>query len=200
MKKHFPALLLTALLFAAGAYAAGDIVFVDAQEAFKRFYKTQLAQDQIRQQADDIKLEREAMEVELKELKEEVEVLRTDSRDETLSEEIRRGKRDQLEEKLVELQKNEQEMIEYEKLRIEQLEQQNTRMTKKLFDEIHEAIILYSKEKGFAGVIDRSAQSRAGMQVLLFADPKKDITVEVLTLLNEGHEQIQIQESTTNAE
>jgi Skp family chaperone for outer membrane proteins len=200
MKKHFPTLLLTALLFAAGAYAAGDIVFVDAQEAFKRFYKTQLAQDQIRQQADDIKLEREAMEVELKELKEEVEVLRTDSRDETLSEEIRRGKRDQLEEKLVELQKNEQEMIEYEKLRIEQLEQQNTRMTKKLFDEIHEAIILYSKEKGFAGVIDRSAQSRAGMQVLLFADPKKDITVEVLTLLNEGHEQIQIQESTTNAE
>jgi Skp family chaperone for outer membrane proteins len=200
MKKHFPTLLLTALLFAAGAYAAGDIVFVDAQEAFKRFYKTQLAQDQIRQQADDIKLEREAMEVELKELKEEVEVLRTDSRDETLSEEIRRGKRDQLEEKLVELQKNEQEMIEYEKLRIEQLEQQNTRMTKKLFDEIHEAIILYSKEKGFAGVIDRSAQSRAGMQVLLFADPKKDITVEVLTLLNEGHEQIQIQESSTNAE
>jgi len=200
MKKHFPTLLLTALLFAAGAYAAGDIVFVDAQEVFKRFYKTQLAQDQIRQQADDIKLEREAMEVELKELKEEVEVLRTDSRDETLSEEIRRGKRDQLEEKLVELQKNEQEMIEYEKLRIEQLEQQNTRMTKKLFDEIHEAIILYAKEKGFAGVIDRSAQSRAGMQVLLFADPKKDITVEVLTLLNEGHEQIQSQESSTNVE
>jgi Skp family chaperone for outer membrane proteins len=200
MKKHFPTLLLTALLFAAGAYAAGDIVFVDAQEAFKRFYKTQLAQDQIRQQADDIKLEREAMEVELKELKEEVEALRSDSRDETLSEAIRRGKRDQLEEKLVELQKNEQEMIEYEKLRIEQLEQQNTRMTKKLFDEIHEAIILYSKEKGFAGVIDRSAQSRAGMQVLLFADPKKDITVEVLTLLNEGHEQIQIQESSTNVE
>jgi Skp family chaperone for outer membrane proteins len=100
----------------------------------------------------------------------------------------------------VELQKNEQEMSEYEKLRIEQLEQQNTRMTKKLFDEIHETIILYSKEKGFAGVIDRSAQSRAGMQVLLFADPKKDITVEVLTLLNEGHEQIQSQESSTNVE
>lgn len=210
MKKHFPTLLLSAVLIVAGSYAVDEytpgtyttdkIVFVDAQEVFKRFYKTQLAQDQIRQQADDIKLEREAMEVELKALKEEVEVLRTDSRDETLSEEIRRGKRDQLEEKLVELQKNEQEMIDYEKLRIEQLEQQNARMTKKLFDEIHEAIILYSKEKGFSGVLDRSAQSRAGMQMVLFASPKEDITIDVLTVLNEGHEETQTEAPSINVE
>ncbi|RKX38474.1 MAG: hypothetical protein DRP64_15645, partial [Verrucomicrobia bacterium] len=89
MKKHFPTLLLAAVLFAGGAYAAGDVVFIDLQEVFKRFYKTQLAQDQIRQQADDIKLEREVMEAEVKELKDEVEVLRVDSRDETLSEETR---------------------------------------------------------------------------------------------------------------
>ncbi len=114
MKKHFPALLLTIVLFAVGAYAAGDIVFIDAQEVFRRFYKTQLAQNQIRQQAGDIKLEREAMEAELTALKEEVEVLRTDSRDENLSKDIRQGKRDKLEEKLVELHKNEQEMTEYE--------------------------------------------------------------------------------------
>ncbi len=188
MKKHFPALLLASLLFSAGAHAADDIVFVDAQEVFKGFYKTHLAQDQIRQQAGDIKLERETMETELKELKEEVEVLRADSRDETLSEDIRENKRAELEEKLVELQKNEQEMIEHEKLRIQQLEQQNIRMTKKLFDEIHEAIVVYSKEKDFTGVINRSAQSRSGTQVVLFSNPKKDITVDILAVLNEGHE------------
>jgi Skp family chaperone for outer membrane proteins len=64
-------------------------------------------------------------------------------------------------------------------------------MTKKLFDEIHEAIILYSREQGYAGVIDRSAVSRTGMQVVLYADPKEDITVEVVMVLNEGHEQPQ---------
>ena len=191
MKKHFQTLLLFVLLAAAGAYAAGDIVFVDAQEVFKQFYKTQLAESQIQQQADDIKLEREAMELEVKTMKEEIEVLRADSRDETLSEELRRAKRDQLEEKLVELQKNEQEMIEFEKLRIDQLEKQNQRMTKRLFDEIHEAIILYSKEQGYAGVIDRSALSRSGMQVILYADPREDITVDVLMVLNEGQEQPQ---------
>ena len=188
MKKYFPTLLLAVTLLAGGVHAAGEIVFIDVQEVFKHFYKTQLAQDQIRQQADDIKLEREEMDAEMKEMKEAVEVLRTDSRDETLSEDLRENKRNQLEEKLVELQKNEQEMIDFEKLRMQQLEQQNTRMSRKLFDEIHEQIIIYSKEKGFSGVIDRSAQSRAGMQMVLYATPKMDITADILAVLNEGRE------------
>lgn len=188
MNKHFSATLLAALFITAGAFAAGDIVFIDAEEVFKQFYKTQLAQDQIRQQADDIKLEREAMEVELNALKEEVEVLRTDARDATLSLEIRQSKRDKLEEKLVELQKNEKEMVEYEQLRIKQLEQQNARMTRKLFDEIHEAVILFAKESGYAGVIDRSAQSRNGLQIVLYANPKEDITEQMIAVLNEGHQ------------
>jgi len=195
MKKFIPALLFAVVLFSGNARAASDIVFVDLQEVFKRFYKTQLAQDQIRQQADDIKLERETMEADIKEMKEELEVLRTDSRDETLSEEIRESKRNQLEEKLVELQRKELEMNEFEKLRMQQLEQQNKRMSIKLFDEIHEVIIIYSKEKGFTGVIDRSAQSRAGMQVVLFASPKEDITAQVLAVLNEGREDTVIEKS-----
>ena len=188
MKKYFLPILLAAVLLTGGVHAANEIVFIDIQEVFKHFYKTQLAQDQIRQQADDIKLEREEMEGEMKEMKEEVEVLRTDSRDETLSEELRENKRNQLEEKLVELQKSEQEMIDFEKLRMQQLEQQNTRMSRKLFDEIHDQVILYSKEKGFASVIDRSAQSRAGMQMVLFASSKVDITADILAVLNEGRE------------
>ena len=188
MKKYFLPILLAAVLLTGGVHAANEIVFIDIQEVFKHFYKTQLAQDQIRQQADDIKLEREEMEGEMKEMKEEVEVLRTDSRDEALSEELRENKRNQLEEKLVELQKSEQEMIDFEKLRMQQLEQQNTRMSRKLFDEIHDQVILYSKEKGFASVIDRSAQSRAGMQMVLFASSKVDITADILAVLNEGRE------------
>lgn len=197
MKKHFPLFLLVFALVAGGAYAAGELVFVDAQEVFKRFYKTELAQDQIRQQADDIKLEREAMEVEVKELKEEIETLRADSRDETLGEEVRQGKRDKLEERLVELQQKEQEMAEYEKLRIQQLEQQNSRMTKKLFDEIHEAVTIHAREKDYAGVIDRSAQSRTGLNLVLFSNPKRDITTDILAMLNEGHEKPMVEEEPT---
>jgi Skp family chaperone for outer membrane proteins len=200
MTKHFSVILLVALFSTAGTFAAGSIVFIDAQEVFKQFYKTQLAQDQIRQQADDIKLERAAMEVDLNLLKEEVEVLRTDARDSTLSLEIRQSKRDKLEEKLVELQTNEQEMLEYEKLRVTQLEQQNTRMTRKLFDEIHEAVILFSKEKGYAGVIDRSAQGRNGLELVLYTNPREDITEQMIAILNEGSPVTKTQEPVTEEE
>jgi len=195
MKKVFATLVFSATLLAGSAHAAGDIVFVDLQEVFKRFYKTQLAQDQIRQQAADIKLERATMEEEIKGLKEEVEVFRADSRDETLSEEVREAKRNQLEEKLVELQKKERDVNDFEKLRTQQLEQQNKRMSLKLFDEIHEVIVNYSKEKGFAAVIDRSAQSRAGMQMVLYASIQMDITADVLAVLNEGREETQMEKA-----
>ncbi len=194
MKKSLIALVITAFMMLGTARAADEIAFVDLQEVFKQFYKTQLAQDQIRQQADDIKMERQEIEEEVGVMKEEIEVLRTDSRDETLSEEVRDNKRNQLEEKLVGLQKKEQDMIDFEKLRMEQMEQQNTRMTKKLFDEIHEVIIQYAKAQGFAAVVDRSAQSRIGTDAILYTSPKVDVTADVLAVLKEGRESTKVEE------
>lgn len=186
--KYLSALLFALVLVAGPICASGEIAFVDLQEVFKRFYKTKLAEDQIRQQADDIKMEREEIEEEVKVMTEEIEVLRADSRDTTLSDEVRANKRDQLEAKLVTLQKKESEAGEFEKLRREQIEQQNTRMTKKLFDEIHEVVIIHAKAEGYSAVIDRSAQSRIGTDNVLYVSPKVDITADVLVVLNEGRE------------
>lgn len=188
MKKMLTALFLTAFLMAGTVRAEEEIAFIDLQEVFKQFYKTQLAQDQIRQQADDIKMEREEIEAEVKVMKEEIEVLRADSRDTTLGEEVRENKRNQLEEKLVDLQKKEQDMIDFEKIRMQQIEQQNTRMTQKLFDEIHEVVIAHAKAKGYSAVLDRSAKSRINTDIILYTSPKMDITADVLAVLNEGRE------------
>jgi len=193
MKRFFP-ILMAAALAAGTVRAADEIVFIDLQEVFKQFYKTQLAQDQIRQQIDDIKMERDEIEKEVSVLKKEIEDLRTDSRDETLSEEIRANKRDLLEEKLVALQKKETEMADFEKLRMQQIDQQNQRMTKKLFDEIHEAVINHAKSKSYAAVVDRSAQSRIGTDLVLYTSPKVDITANVLAVLNEGREKTLVEQ------
>ena len=188
MSKLFPTLIAAAVLAAGSACAADEIVFIDLQEVFKRFYKTQLAQDQISQQTEDIKLERELMEDEVAVMKEAIEGLRADSRDRGLSEEVRDNKRNQLEEKLVALQKKEQEMDDFEKLRKDQIEQQNSRMSRKLFDEIHETIINFSKAEGYRSVVDRSALSRNGLQTVLYVRPRADITGNILAILNEGRE------------
>ena len=194
MKKSFLSLLVGAFVMAGTVQAEDRIAFVDVQEVFKGFYKTQLAQDQIRQQADDIKMEREEMEEEVLALKEEVEVLRADARDEILSAEVRASKRDLLEEKLVLVQAKEREMAEFNKLRREQLEKQNMRMTRTLFDEIHEAVILYAKAEGFTSVIDLSAKSKMGIQIVLFAKVDVDITADMLAVLNEDREGFMIDE------
>ena len=195
MKRVFPLLLMVAFLQVGIVQAKDRIAFVDVQEVFNGFYKKQLAQDQIRQQADDIKMEREEMEEGIGVLKEEIEALRVDARDETLSAEVRSSKRDLLEEKLVDLMAKEREMAEFEKLRMEQLEKQNARMTRTLFDEIHEAVILYAKAQGYASVIDRSAQSRLGIDVVLFTKSDVDITADVLAVLNEDREGFMTDES-----
>ena len=184
--KRFFASMAGAVLLAGIASAADEIAFVDMEEVFKRFYKTHLAQDQMRQQADDIKAERERVEEDVTAMKEKIEELRADSRDEALSEEVRRNKRNQLEAKLVELQKAEQDLVEFEQLRKKQMEQQNARMTRKLYDEIRDAVVVYAKAQGFSAVLDRSSQSRLGTQTVLFVAPKVDVTAQVLAVLNEG--------------
>jgi Skp family chaperone for outer membrane proteins len=200
MKKLLFPLIMVACLVAGGARAAGDMVFIDLQEVFKRFYKTELARDQIQQQESDIKLERETMESEITGMKEEIEVLRADSRDDTLSDEVRASKRDLLEEKLVELQTRDQEIIDYARLRKQQLEQQNARMSLKLFDEIQSVINDHGKEMGYAAILDRSAQSRSGTQAVLYVDTARDITSELLAVLNEGHEKSAVKEFSPDME
>lgn len=194
--KRLGSVLLVFLFLALGtAQAANEIAYIDIQEVFKRFYKTRLANDQIRQHQQDITLEREIMEDEIKVIKDDIEQLRSDSRDASLSDLARESKRNMLEEKLVDLQKKESEMFEFEQLRKEQIQQQNKRMSTKLIDEIQEAVRVYAKEKDYAGVIDRSALGAKGLLVVLYASPKLDITAEVLAVLNEGREELLEEES-----
>ena len=200
MKKVFSLLVLAVVCMAGTGRAADEVVFIDLQEVFRQFYKTQLAQDQMRQQADDIKMERDTIGKELEAMKADVDKLRADARDEALSEEVRENKRNQLEEKLVEMQQKEQDLADFEKLRTEQLDQQNTRQTKKLFDEIQDVIIKYSKVQGYVTVIDRSAKSRVGTSVFVYTNPKYDITAEVLAVLNEGREVRPVDEAAETVE
>lgn len=188
MKKYIG--IVAVVLVSHVGWSESQIAFVDMQDLFTRFYKTQLAQDQIRQQADEMKLEQDIMKNNIEEIRTEIEQLRADSRDAILSAEVRSNKRVLLEEKLIKMQGLEQEMNEYEKLRKQQIDEQNTRMTKKLFDEIQDQIVMYSKEEGFDAVIDRTAQSRIGINVIAYVDSSADITELVLKNLNEGYEQV----------
>ena len=188
MKKLFSTLLLSAVLMAGQTLAADEIVFFDAQEAFSHFYKAQLAQSELEERAADVAYECKSMKEDISTIHEKIGVLRNDARDETLSEEVRQSNRDLLEEKLIEMQKLDQEIREYEKLRKEQLEKQKVRMSRELLDEITEVVTAYAKKQGYAAVIERSSQGRNGTQPVYFVANKFDITAELVEILNKGNE------------
>ncbi|MFL2859341.1 MAG: OmpH family outer membrane protein [Pontiellaceae bacterium] len=179
-------LILTTFLLLP-TYADQKIAFVDLKELFESFYKTELAQDQINQQISEVTFERDLRMEDIKIIQEEIEKLRLESRDNLLTEEAKKNKRLQLEDRLIEMQEAQIEMKEYESLRKKQIEEQNIRMQKGLINEIQSVIINYAEEKSFDCIIDSSAGSSMGTDLVLFIDEHSDVTAEVLQILNKGY-------------
>ncbi len=175
-------------LISFSTFSESKIAFADLQEIFRGFYKTQLAQDQILQQAEEVKLERELMLDDVEVIRLEVEELREESRDERLSNEARTNKRLQLEDELIEMQKLQKEVVEYEKLRSKQIDEQNNRMQNKLLDEIQNAIVEFAKENSYEAIIDRSSKSgNTGTDNILFVGSRNDVTLSILDRLNKNY-------------
>tara|TARA_S200000501_G_scaffold52639_1_gene42764 strand:- start:4807 stop:5376 length:570 start_codon:yes stop_codon:yes gene_type:complete len=179
--------LLIIIFLSAASYADQKIAYVNLKELFEKFYKTELAQDQINQQIDEVSYERELRLDDINSIRKEIEKLREESRDEMLTDEARKNKRFQLEDRLIEMQEAQSDMKEYETLRRKQIEEQNSRMQKGLIDEIQSVIVNFAEEKNFDCVIDNSANSSTGTDIILFVGENADITAEVLGRLNEGY-------------
>ena len=161
--------------------------FVNLRELFEGFYKTELAQDQINQQIEEVSFERELRLEDISQIREEIENLRSESRDEKLSEEARKNKRLQLEDRLIEMQEVQKQLRDFETLRKKQIDEQNKRMQKGLLDEIQAEIIKYGDENGYDVIIDRSAKSSLGTEIVLFVGLRSDVTAFILERLNKGY-------------
>ena len=185
MHRYIFIILFIFLTITSSVYAKTG--FVNLRELFEGFYKTELAQDQINQQIEEVSFERELRLEDISQIREEIENLRSESRDEKLSEEARKNKRLQLEDRLIEMQTVQKELRDFETLRKKQIDEQNKRMQKGLLDEIQAEIIKYGDEKGYNVIIDRSAKSSLGTEIVLFVGLRSDVTAFILERLNKGY-------------
>jgi len=171
------------LVLAGAAGAAERIVFVDLEHVFNEFYKTQLAKSKVQMQQADIDAERQLMVDEMTQISEEVDVLKKEARDVTLTQEIRDGKRLLYEERVLELREKQKEIEEFSERRQKQIQMQVSRMSKTVMDEIREAIVEYAKQEGLLAVIDSSTR-RAAVGVFIYTHADVDITEAMLAMLN----------------
>lgn len=159
---------------------------INLDRAFNEYHKTKLADAQLRQQADEFNEERKKLVAEYEKLQEEFTKLRDEAQNIALSEVVRSAKREQAEDKLIELRDFESRIRRFDESRRKQLDDQGRRMRKRIVDEILQTANNFAKVRGYNLVLDSSAQSLNGVEVVIFSDPKLDLTDDILGELNKG--------------
>ena len=179
-----------AMLACSPAWAAEQsTVFINLDRAFNEFYKTKLADTQLKEQADEFNEERKTLVGDYEKLQKDFAAIRDEAQNSALSDDVRAEKRNLAEEKLVELRDYESRIRRFDDSRRKQLDDQSRRMRKRIVEEIQQIVKDYAQKQGYLAVIDSSGQSLNGVENILYADPKIDITDTILGMLNKGKQE-----------
>lgn len=185
MRKHLTILLILVGLSAGMAGAAElKVAVVDTTRILKEYYKTELAEQHIQQQIGDFTAERDKMMAQHRKMKQEFEALRSESQNKALTEAAREKKKEQAEEKLAEVIDFEKSIQEKAASRKKDLEGEGRKIQGELGKSIREAIRVSSEKGGYTLVLADGGLLGNGLESVLYADPKMDITAEVLKILN----------------
>ncbi|HQQ04406.1 MAG TPA: OmpH family outer membrane protein [Kiritimatiellia bacterium] len=190
MKKYLITALAAAVMMAAPALRAADqMVFVNLNRVFEEYHKTEMANKQLKAQADEFSAERSGKIKEFEELQAAFDAARDDSQNPALSAEARDAKRDEAEEKLIEIRRKEKEIRKYEETRKKQLMDTERRVRNRIVGEIRDAIKAYAIEQAYSAVIDSSGQSLNAVESIVYHDARLEITDKILEILNKGADQ-----------
>lgn len=185
MNKRITAVLtMVGLLSGVAGAAELKVAVVDTARVLKEYYKTDLAERHIQQQIEDFSAERDKLLAQHKKMKQEFESLRAESQNKALTEEAREKKKEQAEEKLNAVIEYENTIREKAAGRKKELEGESRKITGEIGKAIREAVKACSEKGGYTLVLSDGGLLANGLESVLYADPKMDITDEVLKLLN----------------
>ena len=185
MKKSMISLLgITGL--AATLAGAGElkIAVVNGSRVLTEYYKTELADTHIQQQVDDFTAERDKLLAEHTKLKQDFEALRAESQNKALTEDARDKKREQAEAKLSEVIEYETTIRDKAATRKKQIEGEGRKIHAELGNAIKQAVKTCAEKGGYTLVLESGGLLSDGLEPVLYAEPKMDITEDVVKLLN----------------
>jgi outer membrane protein len=162
----------------------GGIMFVDLDSVFTNYYKTKAAEEQLKEQAEEIKAERRQMIEKFEKIQSDYQALRTQAQSSALNEDARNQKRAEAEEKLIEVRDMETRIRRLEESAQRRIDEQSRRARKRLVDEINVIIRDHATSRGYLAIVDTSGESLNGVPTVVFYNPKFDITTELITLVN----------------
>ena len=167
--------------------AVDEVAFVDLTQLFSRFYKTRLADTQLKATLLEIDVENKVLLEEFREFQTKYDQLRIEAKDKSLSMDLREQKRIDAEETLLEMQDKESTIKGFQQRHRSQLESQRSRMRTRILEEIRNVIENEAHLKAYSCVINSSSMDASNSNVILFHATRFDITEDILVKLNKGH-------------
>mgnify|MGYP003941057235 CR=1 FL=1 len=183
MKKIF-ALLSVLVLLTSVAHAQSRIAVVDLRRVFDNYYKTQLADANLKDEAAELEKERKEMIQEIRKSEEEWKKLVDNANDQAISATERDRNKQAAEKKLLEIRQQRETLEQFELSARAKLGEKHRRKRDAILEEIRSLINTRAKAQSYSLVIDSAAESINNTPIILFSNGENDITESILTELN----------------
>ena len=179
------AAFFAATVAASAAQAEAKIAVIDLRKVFDGYYKTKLADVQLKERAADLDKARKGMVDDYQKANEEYKKLIDGANDQAVSTDERDKRKSAAETKLLEIKEIEQSVSAFDRTSRSTLSEQQRRLRENILREIRELIDVKAKSRGYTLVVDSSAESANNQtSILLFTSGQDDIGDEILTQLN----------------
>lgn len=189
MKNYLRTILPVFLLMAfmgGSALAQTKIATVDLKKLFDDYYKTKLAQADIKDHAARLDKDDKSMKDGLKKASDEYQDLLEQANNQALSSDERDRRQQAAASKLKDLQAQKAAIDQYERQAQTTLADQRQRMREKILAEIKDAVTAKAKAGGYNLVFDTAAETVNGTMAIVYTSGENDLTAAVLAQLNAG--------------
>ncbi len=169
---------------ASAQVASGRMVTVDLNKVFNEYYKTPIASAKLKDTAEVLNKENEALVTKYRQLIEELNKLRDDAEKPEFTAEVKEQKKKAIQEKLADTQKVQREIEEFRRTNQRELEAQTQRMRQTILKEIIEVVAKEAKDAGYTYVFDKSGNTLNGVPGIVYSQESADITEAIVKILN----------------
>ena len=186
MKKIF-VILISIVLFNIVQAGNVKIAVIDADQVFKKYYKTKIVEASLMQQMQVYKAWLKKLAKSYQQLRDEYKVLLDDTQNIALSRDERERKRVAAMQKMRQIQEKKAEIAQYTKEKTAQMKQLEAKKRHDILEDIKKVIASRAALEGYSIVIDRSGVTMNGISSVLYYKDNMDITAKIIQDLNRGH-------------
>ncbi|MFM1768567.1 MAG: hypothetical protein RJA22_1096 [Verrucomicrobiota bacterium] len=181
------ALILGLVLLApveASAQAAQRIAIVDLKKLFDEYFKTRIADAQLKEEATDLDKQRRGIADDYQKAAEDYKKALEDANNQAISAEEREKRKKAAEGSLVKANEIEQALKSFDRSARGNLEEKQRLAREKILKDIQNAVAGKARAGGYNLVLDTAAEGINRTPVLFYHDGKDDLTAAVLAQLN----------------